>query len=88
MSLHRAHLPGTPARNGLPEPIGYTYQGTGEDQGPHLGDEQLAPYRVAYEQWLPAFTRGTRTARTGDPCPHCTYKRGGVNCRAICGGVR
>jgi len=87
VSLHRGHLPGSPARNGLPEPRFYAYNGTGEDVMP-LPAEALEPYQVSYEQWLPQFPRGTRGARTGDPCPGCGYKRGGVNCHAICGGTR
>ena len=88
MSAHRAHLPGSPARNGLPPRTGYTYRGTGNDQGPNLSAEQLAPYAGGYEQWLPGFARGNNRAPDGDACPDCTYKRGGRNCRAACGGPR
>jgi hypothetical protein len=32
VTAHHGHLPGSPARNGLPERRGYTYRGTGHDQ--------------------------------------------------------
>ncbi len=89
MSAHHAHLPGSPARNGLPERRDYAYQGTGEDtRTGHLTVADLEPYKVSYDQWLPQFAHGARKARTGDACPDCSYKRGGANCRAICGGAR
>jgi hypothetical protein len=88
VSLHRAHLPGSTARNGLPPSRDYTYQGTGKDRGPNLSAEQLAPYQGGYEQWLPQFAHGARRARTGDACPGCGYKSGGRNCQVICGGAR
>jgi hypothetical protein len=75
-------------RNGMPEPVGYVYRGTGEDQGPHLSDQQLEPYRGGYDQWLPGFARGNNRPRSStDPCPDCSYQRGGVNCRALCGAL-
>jgi len=62
MSAHHGHLPGSPARNGLPEPRFYTYGGTGEDVMP-LPAEALEPYRVSYEQWLPQFALGSSGPR-------------------------
>jgi hypothetical protein len=81
MSLHHAHLPGTPARNGLPERVNYAYQGTGSDVIP-LSSDALAPYKGGYEQWLPEFARGN--SRRKDTCK-CGYKWLSQNCRALCG---
>ena len=74
-------------RNGLPPRIDYAYQGTGRDQMPHINGEALKPYAGGYEQWLPQFPRGNRKARTGDACRNCGYKRGGRNCRSLCGAL-
>lgn len=61
----RATIPGAAATNGRPERKGYTYNGTGQDQMPWLGDEALAPYRVDYQQWIPDPRLGRSAPTTG-----------------------
>lgn len=50
MSTHRAHLPGSPARNGLPAAPFYAYRGPGYDQFTEdYGPARLAREITAYE---------------------------------------
>lgn len=68
MSAYQGHLPGSPARNGVPERVNYTPRKGAVDQMPHLTAEDLAPYAGGYEEWLPGFTRGFKrgSRRTAD----------------------
>jgi len=78
VSLHHGHLPGSPARNGLPERRDYTYRGTGEDVMP-LPAEALEPYQVSYEQWLPQVRPRQQQAtpeRSPVPRLHLPARRG------------
>jgi hypothetical protein len=72
-------------RNGMPEPVGYVYRGTGEDmRTAHLNAAQLAEWKPDYEHWLPEFPRGNNSPRPPreDAC-ECGYQHGSMNCRAL-----
>lgn len=54
MSAHQGHLPGPPARNGMPLPRNYyTYRGTGHDHlTPDMNAAQLA-YDIEQHEGTP-----------------------------------
>ena len=69
-------------RNGMPERVNYVYRGTGEDQMPYLGEDDLKPYKGETEPYLPDFPRGS--SKPSGKCEDCGYKPASPNHKILC----
>jgi hypothetical protein len=75
--VNRQVAPAVRRGNGLPEPGGYVYRGTGQDVMPWaVTDDQSSRYETGGNRRRPERRAGC--------CPGCGYSMRGINHRTLC----